>query len=510
MTKNLLGLLAICLAIALAIPAAAQDVQLLQNGDFEIWTAGPAGPPDHWINDSEITSTQESSIIHGGRYSANLTWTNQDQSLCDFMAEAVPVTEGSAYACTVYVYDNDTAGQVRIAFFSNVGNSYGTLYSQDVGWQAMTFAWTAPAGATSLTVALRAYDISANWDGNATVYVDDYVLWGPEQHGNSAPLITNVLRFPYPIAYGGDITRVSAQISDPDGSVVSDSLYKRVLPGALTPVVHDSIAGGGIYWFTVGSYNAGDSIEYYVAATDDLGARSQSPTRGYTVQGSTPGAATIYSLQHTTNPGALPNCYPTDSTGIHTITGKVVGRYEATGAQNRFFVQETGSAWNGLYVYNSVSTAQLGDSVSLTGIIAEYYAETEFSTITSHITHASGRPLPNPVVVSAANFGPDSCNVAAEPYEGMLIQINNLTVIDSAGNGDFWAVSGTDSVVIMNDLYAGGAIPRRLRLDSSMIISAVLAATHSACTGSDRESLPIFCRIPNLHRRQHFQRRMVA
>ena len=109
------------------------------------------------------------------------------------------------------------------------------MYSQDIGWQELTFEWTAPAGATSLTVALRAYDNSANWDGEATVYVDDYVLWGPEIHGNSAPLITNVLRFPYPMVYNGDITRVSAQISDPDGSVASDSLYKRVLPAHSRP-----------------------------------------------------------------------------------------------------------------------------------------------------------------------------------------------------------------------------------------------------------------------------------
>ena len=59
MIKNLPGILAICLVMALTVLAGAQDVQLLQNGNFETWTAGPTGPPDHWINDSQITSTRE-------------------------------------------------------------------------------------------------------------------------------------------------------------------------------------------------------------------------------------------------------------------------------------------------------------------------------------------------------------------------------------------------------------------------------------------------------------------
>ena len=77
----------------------------------------------------------------------------------------------------------------------------------------------------------------------------------------------------------------------------------------------------------------------------------------------------------------------------------------------------------------------------------------------------------------------------------MLIQINNLTVIDSAGNGDFWAVSGTDSVVIMNDMYAGGTTPPTITIGRLYDISAVSAVILMACTGSGRESLRMFCRI---------------
>jgi predicted extracellular nuclease len=461
MKKKLPLMLFLCLVVAIAIPASAQNIQLLQNNGFETWTNGPNVAPDNWINviADTITATREASIVRYGLYSVNLTWISPTQANCDFLSDPIAVVEGATYACTTVVLDNDPAGRITVSFRWNTANYYPGTYSIDSpDWQQVSCTQVAPTGATSLRVGIRAYDVSSTWDGNATVYMDDINLWGPQVQGNQAPAISSVLRYPYPTILPADNAVVTATILDTDGTVASDSLYRRVLPNAFAPVVHDSIAAGHAYWFTIGQHSSGDSIEYYVVATDDDGARAASPTRGYTVAGGTVSLASIYSLQHTTNVGSLPNCYPTDSTGSYSITGIVVGRYgNPTGTYHkRFFLQEVGSSWNGIYVYNSLDTVQIGDSLTLTGTNADYYAETEFSTITSHVKHASGRPLPNPIVVSAANFGPDSCSSTAEPYEGMLIQINNLTVIDTAGNGDFYAVNGTDTVVIMNDLYVSG------------------------------------------------------
>jgi len=461
MRKNLPTMLFLCLVVAFAIPASAQNIQLLHNNGFETWTNGPSVAPDNWINviADTITATRESSIVHSGSYSTNLTWISPTQGNCDFLSDPVPVIEGETYACTTWALDNDAAGRITVSFRWNVNNYYPNTYTVDSpNWQQLSCNQVAPTGATSLRVGIRGYDVSSAWDGNATVYIDDINLWGPQVQGNQPPAISSVLRYPYPTILPTDNAIVTATILDTDGTVVSDSLYRRVLPNAFAPVVHDSIAIGHAYWYTIGTHAAGDSVEYYIVANDNEGARAVSPTRGYTVSGGTVSLATIYSLQHTANVGSLPNCYPTDSTGNYTITGIVVGRYAnpSTGYHKRFFLQEAGSSWNGIYVYNSLDTVQIGDSLTLAGTNAEYYAETEFSSITSHIKYASGRPLPNPIIVSAANFGPDSCSSTAEPYEGMLIQINNLTVVDTAGNGDFYAVNGTDTVVIMNDLYVAG------------------------------------------------------
>ena len=466
MIKNLTIALALCLVVLFILPAAAQDVQLLQNNGVETWTNGPSNPPDHWvnINADSIFVSQEGTIVHGGLYSANLTWITPTQAQCDFLSDPVAIISGQSYACSTWALDNDGGGRITVSFRFDVGGNYypSFLYTVDSpDWQQIGFTYTAPVGATSVRVGIRCYDFGS-WDDSSTVYVDDVTLWGQAPQGNQPPSITNVLRYPFPNVFPADNTIVEASIVDTDGSVVSDSMYSRVLPGTFTPVTHDSISTGNRHWFTIGQHNEGDSIEYYIVATDDDGARSQSPTRGYTVYGGgTPGIATIYSLQHTTNEGVLPDCFPSDSSdNAVMITGLVVGRYERSETyQRRFFVQDAATPWSGVYVFNTPDPVQVGDSVTIGGVLIEYFAETELGTISSAIVHSSGHALPPPIVLTCAQYNSmDSCTVNAEPYEGMIIRINNLTLTSSAGFGDFWANDGSsDSVIVMDDLSTGGA-----------------------------------------------------
>ena len=468
MQKKLIVMLAICLVLAYVMPAAAQDIQLLQNPGFETWTNGPSSPPDHWININadSISATREASIFHGGAYSTNLTWITPTQAQCDFLSDPVPVIAGSAYACTLWAVDNDLGGRITISLRYDVGNYYPSIYTVDSpNWQALGMTHTAPVAATSVRVGIRCYDYGS-WDGSSTVYVDDVHLWGPEVTGNIPPSITNVLRYPYPIINPPDNAVVTATIMDTDGIVTTDSLYRRVFPGSFSSVFHDSIAAGSNYWFTIGPHSAGDSIEYYVVATDDDGARSQSPTRGYTVAGATPPShVPIYAIQHTTTQGDLPNCFPSDSINLsQTVTGIVVGRYERTGGtppyRSRFLMQDATTPWSGLNVYYAPTEVQVGDSVTVTGSIMEYFAETELQAVTVFTNHSSGHTLPAPAVLTCATFSADSCSATAEPYEGMIIQINNITVGDSANYGGLWAYDATgDSTIIQKDLYQGGDNP---------------------------------------------------
>ncbi|RKY35687.1 MAG: hypothetical protein DRP73_04505, partial [Candidatus Omnitrophota bacterium] len=160
----------------------------LSNGGFESWTGGL---PDYWTPDDSIIVEQASDVVHGGSYSAKVTLITQNQSLADFIHEAVSVSENTLYTLDAWIYDNDDAGRGRLIirwYDSSMGyisTSYAATYSSDMDeWQELTFDATSPAGAAYAEPGIRFYDVSSNWDGDAIFHVDDFDLTsaptGPE------------------------------------------------------------------------------------------------------------------------------------------------------------------------------------------------------------------------------------------------------------------------------------------------------------------------------------------
>ena len=152
----------------------------LNNGNMESWTQnGSGGPPDNWsVTSSSLTASQETTTIHGGSYSTNLTWTTT--STVRFEQTGISITEGNDYEFCFYAYDNDPAGRVRVVIRwydsggSLISGFYGDYSTDSAGWQYLrSGAQTAPSGAVTANVEIRCYDVSDDWDGDATVYVDD-------------------------------------------------------------------------------------------------------------------------------------------------------------------------------------------------------------------------------------------------------------------------------------------------------------------------------------------------
>ena len=263
-------------------------VPLLPNGDMEAWDDnGASGPPDYWnVLTSSITASREGTNVHGGTYSTNLTWTSQEQADCEFASDIISVSEGYTYTCSLYVYDNDNAGYISLYYMWNTGNTWGpsTYNSDQANWQLLTYAEVAPAGATSLQVVFRCYDTSANWDGDATAYVDDITL-NETFEGDLPPQFGTIYRYPFPVVYPENNVAVRAEIID-DGTVDKDSLYYQTSSLlTYTAVAHDSIGtdNSDYYWYTIPASIAGTFVEYYVIAEDDAAQRSESSVLNYTV-----------------------------------------------------------------------------------------------------------------------------------------------------------------------------------------------------------------------------------
>ncbi len=285
-------LLAIMMSAVLCIPAFAQTPVTIANSDFESWTGGTSGPPDNWTNDnSDFTSSQEGTTVHGDSYSVNLTWTSQSNQ--DFVSDMFAVTGEELYTVYAWMYDNDIAGRLRLCFEwydsgqAYLSASYSGVYSSDsAAWVEYSFAANAAAGAAYGKILIRQYDISGDWDGDATVFVDDVTLFEGTGGANQPPEIGFVYRDPYPTVLPDDVVLVWSELTDSDGTIDDDSLYYQTTAPTLayTAVYHDSIdATDGYYWYTMPAQVAGTLVEYYVQVKDDDGERVESYVNNYTV-----------------------------------------------------------------------------------------------------------------------------------------------------------------------------------------------------------------------------------
>ena len=79
---------------------------LMINGDLESWTGGD---PDGWTKAENIT--QESTIIHGGSYSAKHT---SDEGTKDFQQDVTAVQAGQEYTISYWFLDNDSEARTRM------------------------------------------------------------------------------------------------------------------------------------------------------------------------------------------------------------------------------------------------------------------------------------------------------------------------------------------------------------------------------------------------------------
>ncbi len=113
----------------------------------------------------------------------------------------------------------------------------------------------------------------------------------------------------------------------------------------------------------------------------------------------------------------------------------------------------------GIAIYDTqLSNAQRGDSITVTGELDIYNNLLEIKNVSSFVTHASGRQLPAPKVLTISEIGED--------YEGQLIQINNIEIEGGGGtfssnaNYDFTDGSQTGELRISSySSLVGEAIP---------------------------------------------------
>ncbi|NOZ35789.1 MAG: T9SS type A sorting domain-containing protein [Chlorobi bacterium] len=410
---------------------------------------------DNWtITTSAVTVAQETSATYvtEGTYAAKVTWTSTTSQ--DVNSDAFNVTEGAIYTYTLDVYDNTNAGRVRmIIVFSDGTYVYSSVYSVDqASVQTLSITDTVPTGATTAYIRLRFYDESAGWAGSATVWVDNanYNEGGANLITNAGfenwtaaptgPVITGISSTPWS-PESTETVNVSATITD-DVSVAGATLYWSLT----SPVTNAdngipmAVTTGDVYGTStaIPAQADGATVYYIIGAADGDANTTVSDEKSYTVVD--PVAHTISEIQ---TPADIAVTDSSVYEGVKVSTTGVV--YAA--ASKGFFIQDGDGAWNGIYVYDSQNTPTLGDEVTVSGFVKEYYNLTEIN-LTAYAVNSSGNALPAATVVSTLDAN-------KEDYEGVLIQVKGATCTNADAGYGQWEVNDGSGALLIDDVMYG-------------------------------------------------------
>ncbi len=152
----------------------------------------------------------------------------------------------------------------------------------------------------------------------------------------------------------------------------------------------------------------------------------------------------IYDIQYSTTAP-----YISDYADMVVATSGIVTGVFMTGADtDRFFIQDGDGAWNGIYVYENGTPLSLGDSVTVTGTVVEFFELTEINAVTSIVVHSSDNALPTPVEIMTSE-------ASNEEYEGVLVKVMDAACTnDDAGFGQFEVNDGSGARLIDDEMFA--------------------------------------------------------
>ncbi|MEA3444129.1 MAG: T9SS type A sorting domain-containing protein [Bacteroidota bacterium] len=252
--------------------------------------------------------------------------------------------------------------------------------------------------------------------------------------GNIPPVISGTILTPA-LVTPTDTVVVSASISDPDGTISQVTLTWG-LDGInfLNTLALSSVLGVySSYPNSIPAHALGTEVFYKFEAIDDDNDTTVL-VQSYIVENA-PTNISIYDIQGQTAISPYEG-QTVMTTGI--VTGLLPGSYPA------YYIQDGTGAWNGLYVFDS-NTPTIGDEITITGEIIEYYDLTEMKNLTSYTVNSSGNALPEPVLLTTGAL-------SDEAYETVFIRVENATCTnDDAGYGNWEIDDGSGPILVHNN-----------------------------------------------------------
>ena len=131
----------------------------------------------------------------------------------------------------------------------------------------------------------------------------------------------------------------------------------------------------------------------------------------------------IYDIQYTADQGEY--CYESASVGQYATTTGIVTA--VVPGNPTFYIQDFSSdTYAGIYIFDNSFAPVVGDEVTVSGTVNEYYSFTQLIDLTSYTVNSSG----NEIIVKNITTGElaNGCTESGESLEGMLVRVSNVEV----------------------------------------------------------------------------------
>jgi hypothetical protein len=193
--------------------------------------------------------------------------------------------------------------------------------------------------------------------------------------------------------------------------------------------------GSGVYSGQIPAVADGAFVTYFVTATDNTGASSESPEGAYRVLYD--GIDSIEDVQLTANFGAGASPFAGITTSNISIEAVVMSDLETSGLLT---IQDDPAlaAWTGIFVEVTTDIATLGlqpgDVVQIdAATIGENFDVTELQDAELSVVSTGGMPYAYKVVPTGVLAQDDA---TAEAHEGMALRFESVTITDVNADGD--------------------------------------------------------------------------
>lgn len=311
----------------------------------------------------------------------------------------------------IWIYDRFKTQRTTNGFVApNVGDKYTKVKGVIEGWKN---------GCTNTSQTNRGYNLNPF---SLTHYTK----------GASSPSIGNMKKnvaCPSP----NSPTIVSADITD-DSLVTSvEVLYS--LDGTNYTAIPATVLGTR-YSASIPSQPNGTLVRYYFRAKDNVNNTTvlpnvpgQSVPLFYSVSNQ---GCTIKDIQYTP--------YSIGRSGYFGDTVTVQGIVTASAQNDNLgfvYIQQEGiSEWSGIWINGGslITNLSVGDKVSVTGIVDEYFGLTRLTNISNSQVIQTGQPVPSPVILNPTLLSTYDF-ATCEKYESMFVSLQNplgnLFVVDT-------------------------------------------------------------------------------